>query len=102
MFGRSIVLFVIFLGAAGLVARQNRPEAVPARRTFDRFPTQIQRWAGQQLPRFDDKILAILGVDDYLNRAYITPDRAGLSLYVGFYNSQRQGDSIHSPMNCLP
>jgi EpsI family protein len=23
-------------------------------------------------------------------------------LYVGYYNSQRQGDTIHSPQNCLP
>ena len=23
-------------------------------------------------------------------------------MYVGFYASQRQGDTIHSPMNCLP
>ena len=23
-------------------------------------------------------------------------------LYMGYYNSQRQGDTIHSPMNCLP
>jgi len=50
----------------------------------------------------EDKILAILGVDDYLNRVYVSPDRAGVALYVGYYNSQRQGDSIHSPMNCLP
>ena len=50
----------------------------------------------------DAKILAVLGVDDYLNRVYTSPDRAQLGLYVGYYGSQRQGDSIHSPMNCLP
>jgi len=50
----------------------------------------------------EDRILAILGVDDYLNRVYVSPERAGVALYVGYYNSQRQGDSIHSPMNCLP
>jgi EpsI family protein len=102
MFGRSIVLFVVFLAAAGLVARQNRPEPAPVRSTFGQFPTQIQEWSGQQLPPLDSRILAVLGVDDYLNRAYYTPDRAGVGLYVGYYRSQRQGDSIHSPMNCLP
>jgi EpsI family protein len=102
MFGRSIVLFVTFLAAAGMVARQNRPEPAPVRSTFGRFPTQIQQWSGQQLPPLDSRILRVLGVDDYLNRAYSTPDRAMVGLYVGFYNSQRQGDSIHSPMNCLP
>jgi EpsI family protein len=25
-----------------------------------------------------------------------------LTLYVGYYTSQRKGDTIHSPMNCLP
>ena len=102
MFGRSIVLFVVFLAAAGLVARQNRPEPAPARSTFGQFPTQIQEWSGQQLPPLDGRILAILGVDDYLNRVYLTPNRAGVGLYVGYYRSQRQGDAIHSPMNCLP
>jgi EpsI family protein len=102
MFGRSVVLFVMFLAATGLVARENRPEPAPVRSTFGRFPTEIQRWIGQPLPPMDPKILAVLGADDYLNRVYYSPDRAAVGLYVGFYNSQRQGDSIHSPMNCLP
>ena len=102
MLTRSIVLFVLFLGATGLVARQSRPEPAPARKTFDRFPEQIQGYRGQSLPPMDAKILAALGADDILNRVYVSPDRATLGLYVGFYNSQRQGDSIHSPMNCLP
>jgi EpsI family protein len=45
--------------------------------------------------------MSVLGVDDYIHRRYA----AGASfadLYVGYYRSQRQGDSIHSPQNCLP
>jgi EpsI family protein len=102
MLGRSVALFVTFLAAAGLVARQSRPEAALVRSTFDRFPAQIQQWTGQPLPPMDKKILAVLGVDDYMNRVYFAPDHAAVGLYVGYYNSQRQGDSIHSPMNCLP
>jgi EpsI family protein len=102
MLTRSIVLFVLFLGAGGVVASKNRPEPAPVRKTFDRFPQQIEQWSGQSLPPMDAKILAVLGADDILNRVYISADRAAVGLYVGFYNSQRQGDSIHSPMNCLP
>jgi EpsI family protein len=29
-------------------------------------------------------------------------EAALVGLYVGFYGSQRQGDTIHSPLNCLP
>ena len=102
MFARSVVLFVTFLGATGLVARQNRPEPAPVRSTFGQFPMQIQQWTGQQLPPLDSRILGVLGVDDYMSRYYSSPDRASVGLYVGYYKSQRQGDAIHSPMNCLP
>jgi EpsI family protein len=102
MSGRALILFLTFLGAAGLMHRQNRPEPTPARSTFDRFPSQIGEWTGRSLPPIDDETLAVLGVDDYLNRAYFGADRAAVTLYVGFYNSQRQGDAIHSPLNCLP
>ena len=50
----------------------------------------------------EPEILQVLGVDDYLSRAYYRPDGRGVGLYAGFYKSQRQGDTIHSPLNCLP
>jgi EpsI family protein len=43
----------------------------------------------------------VLGVDEYVNRVYESRDGVA-SLYIGYYQSQRQGDTIHSPMNCLP
>jgi EpsI family protein len=49
----------------------------------------------------DDRVLSVLAVDDYVNREYIGPG-ALMALYVGFYQSQREGNTIHSPMNCLP
>ncbi|MGC4081787.1 MAG: EpsI family protein [Vicinamibacterales bacterium] len=60
---------------------------------------RMARCAGSPLP---EEILAVLGVDDYMARAYFTPTRAGVGLYVGYYGSQRQGDTMHSPQNCLP
>jgi len=35
-------------------------------------------------------------------RNYIAPNRTGVNLYIGYWESQRQGDTIHSPLNCLP
>ena len=64
---------------------------------------QIDEWQGAPQAPIENKILAILGVDDYLTRAYYTPDRSALvGLYMGYYGSQRQGDTMHSPLNCLP
>ena len=47
------------------------------------------------------------GVDAYLFRTYQDAHRAGpatdpFSVYVGYYGSQTQGRTIHSPKNCLP
>ncbi len=32
----------------------------------------------------------------------MTPTPAWFSLYIGYYESQAQGKTIHSPKNCLP
>jgi EpsI family protein len=102
MLNRAIVLAVTLLCGAAAVVRANRPEQAPPRVSFQQFPEKLGDWTGQELPRMEDRILAILGVDDYLNRAYSRPDRTAAGLYIGYYKSQRQGDSIHSPQNCLP
>jgi EpsI family protein len=44
----------------------------------------------------------VLGADEYLSRVYHTDRRNYVGLYIGYYESQRQGDTIHSPLNCLP
>jgi EpsI family protein len=41
-------------------------------------------------------------VDEYMNRLYSAPGRQPVGLYVGYYQSQREGDTMHSPLNCLP
>ena len=102
MLARAVAIFVVFIAAAGILARAHEAEPVMARTTFDRFPMQIAEWSGIQQPPLDERTLEVLGADDYVNRAYVTPDRAGVGLFVAFYQSQRQGDTMHSPLNCLP
>ena len=102
MLNRAIVLSITLLCAAGAVVRANRPEQALPRASFDTFPLELGGWKGQTLPPFEANILKILGVDDYMSRAYYRDDRAAAGLYVGYYKSQRQGDAIHSPQNCLP
>jgi EpsI family protein len=99
---RSVVLFVCLLAGSGFVAYAQRIEPVMMRASFDRFPMALDEWRGIQEPPFEDQILKILGVDDYLTRVYMSPTRAGVGLYIGYYRSQRQGDTMHSPLNCLP
>jgi len=102
MLARATIVFVCLTAGAAFVAHANHSEAVPLRAPFDQFPMQIDEWRGVQQPPMDPKILAVLGANDYLTRAYFADDRSGVGLYIGYYESQRQGDTMHSPLNCLP
>lgn len=46
----------------------------------------------------------VAGASSYLLREFARPDSAGpaFSVYVGYYERQLQGTTIHSPKNCLP
>lgn len=51
----------------------------------------------------------VAGFTDYLMRVYQPEDDGGadtpsswFSVYVGYYDNQMQGRTIHSPKNCLP
>jgi EpsI family protein len=47
-------------------------------------------------------VLDLLRVSDYVNRLYVAPGSVPIWLYVGYYETQRQGQIIHSPQHCVP
>ena len=70
------------------------------------IPSSIEGYTGRGLTLTDDEVEAA-GVTDYLARVYADSaatdsSRLGFSLYVGYYDQQTQGRTIHSPKNCLP
>jgi len=99
---RVIALFACLVVSAGVIARADRPEIVPLRQPLQRVPLKIDDWSGNNDAPFSRDVLAVLGVDDYLTRIYRSSRGGGVGLYVGYYESQRQGDTMHSPQNCLP
>lgn len=97
-----IAIVLLCLVAAGVaVARADRAEETPLRMSFALFPMQVGQWQGRPNPPFSDRVLEVLGLDDYLSRTY-SKARTVADLYVGYWSSQRQGDTMHSPQNCLP
>jgi EpsI family protein len=102
MTGRLIVVAVCLFAAMGLGSRAMQPELVPLREPLRTLPLDLGGWRGGDAQPFADDIVAILGVDEYVSRWYQSPNNGVVSLYVGYYQSQREGDTIHSPMNCLP
>ena len=101
MITRIVVLAVCFSLSAAFIAKASKTEQVPPRDSLAHFPITAGTWTGRDGAPFEPDILRVLGVDEYLNRFY-QANRALVGLYVGYYESQRQGDTIHSPLNCLP
>jgi EpsI family protein len=98
---RVVLLSLCLLLGAGVIAKASRTEIVPPRQSFASFPTMIGQWQGRDTARLTPEELAVLG-DEYLSRVYFASPQSMAGLYIGYYESQRQGDSIHSPLNCLP
>ena len=101
MIARALVAAAIIVAAGMYASGASAPEQLPPRETLATTPVSLQEWEGLDVA-LDDDVLAQLGVDDYINRRYTAADAPPVALYVGYYASQRQGDTIHSPQNCLP
>ncbi len=98
--------------ATGLERARGDVDKVPPSVPLDRLPTRISGWSSVEIPLSDDT-LATLGKGVFLDRDY-TPVAAGasaddrkeangeVSLFIGYFPTQRTGQTIHSPQHCLP
>ena len=102
MIRRVVVLSLCLLAGAAVVARASKTESVPPRQSFKQFPLRIGSWAGQDAEPFSKEVMAVLRADEYLSRYYRSGAQGVVGLYIGYYESQREGDTMHSPLNCLP
>jgi EpsI family protein len=100
----SIRLWIIagfLVGATVLSHTVNHGEPIVPHRPLRDLPYSVASWRGEERP-FDEKVVKAVSVSDYTNRIYSEPAALPIQLYVGYYASQRTGDTIHSPKNCLP
>jgi EpsI family protein len=97
-----VLLAVLLLGGGVINVWERAGEAHVSRRNLKDFPVQIGSWRqmGDDV-RFDDETEKVLRADDYLSRNFVSGGRTA-SLYVGYYATQRNGATYHSPLNCLP
>ena len=78
-------------------------EASVVRRELKDFPTALGQWQQRGVDvRFDAQTESVLRADDYLARDFALPDGRSANFYVGYYETQRNGATYHSPLNCLP
>jgi EpsI family protein len=102
-FGKHFFVAVALLVVTGFfVFRAPHGESVDLQQDILNFPDTIGGWKGEAPRTMDDKILEILRVDKYLDRIYRDDTGSWISLYVGYFRDQKDGETIHSPRNCMP
>jgi EpsI family protein len=104
---RFWVVFAILLSTLVTLRLRGDVDRVPPSLPIEQMPQQIGAWTSQDIP-MSKETLDILGDGRFLNRIYTKQGAGGqpvgvpVSLFIGYFPTQRSGQSIHSPQNCLP
>jgi EpsI family protein len=100
-FRRTVIVTALMVLAAFVCRHVSHIEDVRPTKNLAFLPLQIGEWSGKET-RFDPKVYEQLGVDDSFLANFKRSDGNAINLYVGYYESQKKGDLIHSPKNCMP
>jgi EpsI family protein len=98
---RPFITAGILIGAYFLLHSLSHGEPIISHEPLHQLSYTLAGWNGRELP-FEEDVVQAIGVTDYTNRVYVEHPGVPVQLYVGYYASQRTGDTIHSPKNCLP
>lgn len=100
---RFVLAALLVAAAAIFLQARGRSEVFPPRLPLQSFPEQLGAWTGTDRSIPEDQ-LAVLGPGDFLLRVYQNQEHPQpyVDLFIAYFRSQRAGDTIHSPKNCLP
>jgi len=100
---RFLAAVFLLASTAVFLTVRNKGEIVPVPPNYRSFPRSLGPWAGSDIniPR---DVVDVLGEGDFLFRDYQNRsiNAAPVTLFVAYFPSQRAGDTLHSPRNCLP
>ena len=100
---RFLVAVLLLGGTALFLQVRGRSEVFPPRLPLGSFPEQLGNWTGRDVEIPQD-VRDVLGAGDFLLRVYRSDDatKPFTGLFIAYFPTQRAGDTIHSPKNCLP
>ena len=100
---RFVLAVLLIAAAAAFLQLHARDEIFAPRVPLSAFPRQLGPWSGNDVSLPED-VLEVLGPGDFLLRTYRNQEKPGVmvDLFLAYFRSQRTGETIHSPQNCLP
>lgn len=93
----AILLFVGFL----MVLQTRSQVAVPLAAPLSTVLSGVGNYRVKEQTVTDEE-RKVAGMSDYVARLYYRDSAIAFTTYVGYYDRQTQGKTIHSPRNCLP
>lgn len=75
-------------------------EKIPVTQALNHFPLTIGAWQGER-QEMENKFIEALDLSDYFIIDYQNSAGQQINFYTAYYESQRKGESIHSPASCL-
>ncbi len=97
----KFVLSVVLIGLTLMLSQGIEfREAIPMKKSFDNFPSRIGKWDGMK-KTMDAKFIEKLDFTEYIMMDFHDDQEKNIDFYVAFYDSQRKGESIHSPSSCF-
>ncbi|RNC70380.1 MAG: VPLPA-CTERM-specific exosortase XrtD [Desulfuromonadales bacterium] len=97
----SVLALALLFATAALSHGIEFREKMPIKRPFTTFPQEVGEWRGAR-QAMEQKFLDELTLSDYVIVNYQNNAGKEVNFYTAYYESQRKGESIHSPATCLP
>jgi EpsI family protein len=93
---------LLLAGTALLLHMRADVDRNPPSDPLSLLPATIAGWTGSD-QGIDQETRDVLGAGDFLSRIYTLDSRtAPIGLFIGYFPTQRTGQTIHSPKHCLP
>jgi EpsI family protein len=93
---------LVLLAGCVLLFQGTREQApVPLAAPLDRIMAQVDGYRIED-QHISDEERKVAGMSSYVARVYRRDTTVAFTTYVGYYDQQMQGKTIHSPRNCLP
>jgi EpsI family protein len=100
--GRQRWTPALVLGLGTLLLQTiGRQGATPLLAPLDTLPREIAGYVGHDRTLGQEQV-RVGGMSSYLSRVFGPDSLPAFAIYVGHYEYQTQGRTIHSPKNCLP
>ena len=97
-----ILTLVLVAQAGAYYAIASRAERTPAVEPLSTLPIFVGSWQFAREMPIEKDTQEVLKADDLLSREYFDASHGPLYLFVAYFQTQRKGQSPHSPKNCLP